>query len=163
MNIAQIVKTSHPIGECPMTEVTCFLCEGIGQVPSQCYFYHVVQRRTQQAKDGICQSLVNNHEDRRPEKKKKCNNLEGDDIIQLTCYNCKEQGHYASKCLEKKKNKARKQEVAKESSKKDISQVECHGCQKLGHYAWNCLEKMKGISQTHFRRDMSTLLKWRKF
>jgi hypothetical protein len=29
-------ETSHPIGECPMTEVTCFLCEGISHVPSQC-------------------------------------------------------------------------------------------------------------------------------
>jgi hypothetical protein len=110
----------------------------------------------------MCQSLVNNLEDRRPKKKKKCNNLEGDDISQLTCYNCKEPGHYASKCLENEKNKARKQEVGKEISKKDICQVKCHGCRKLGHYAWNCPEKMKGTSQTRFRRDMSTMSKCRK-
>jgi hypothetical protein len=32
--------TSHPIGECPMTQVTCFLCEGINHVPAECKFYH---------------------------------------------------------------------------------------------------------------------------
>jgi hypothetical protein len=35
--------TSHPIGECPMTQVTCFLCEGINHVPAECKFYHTVQ------------------------------------------------------------------------------------------------------------------------
>jgi hypothetical protein len=105
---------------------------------------------------------VNNHEDRRPEKKKNCNNPEGDAISQLTCYNCKEPGHYASKCPEKKKNKTRRREVGKESSKKDISQVECHGCRKLGHYAWNCPEKIKGTSQTHFRKGHVNLVKVEK-
>jgi hypothetical protein len=27
---------NHPIGECPMTQVTCFLCEGINHVPAEC-------------------------------------------------------------------------------------------------------------------------------
>jgi hypothetical protein len=44
--------TSHPIGECPMTQVTCFLCEGINHVPAECKFYPMVQRVNQQAKDG---------------------------------------------------------------------------------------------------------------
>jgi hypothetical protein len=35
--------TSHPIGECPMTQVTCFLCEGINHVPAECKFYSMVQ------------------------------------------------------------------------------------------------------------------------
>jgi hypothetical protein len=30
---------SHPIGECPMSQVTCFLCEGINHVPVECKFY----------------------------------------------------------------------------------------------------------------------------
>jgi hypothetical protein len=36
--------TSHPIGECPMSQVTCFLCEGINHVPAKCKFYSTVQR-----------------------------------------------------------------------------------------------------------------------
>jgi hypothetical protein len=35
--------TSHPIRECPMTQVTCFLCEGINHVPADCKFYPTVQ------------------------------------------------------------------------------------------------------------------------
>jgi hypothetical protein len=35
--------TSHPIGECPMTQVTCFICEGINHVPAECKFYSTVQ------------------------------------------------------------------------------------------------------------------------
>jgi hypothetical protein len=35
--------TSHPIGECPMSQVTCFLCEGIYHVPPECKFYSMVQ------------------------------------------------------------------------------------------------------------------------
>jgi hypothetical protein len=35
--------TSHPIGECPMSQVTCFLCEGVNHVPAKCKFYSTVQ------------------------------------------------------------------------------------------------------------------------
>jgi hypothetical protein len=35
--------TSHPIGECPMTQVTYFLCKGINHVPTECKFYSTVQ------------------------------------------------------------------------------------------------------------------------
>jgi hypothetical protein len=49
--------TSHPIGECPMTQVTCFLCEGINHVPVECNLYPMVQQMKQQAKDGPCQLL----------------------------------------------------------------------------------------------------------
>jgi hypothetical protein len=39
--------TSHPVGECPMAHVTCFLCDGINHVPSECKFYSTVQRMNQ--------------------------------------------------------------------------------------------------------------------
>jgi hypothetical protein len=35
--------TSHPIGECPMAQVTCFLCHGINHVPIECYLYPTMQ------------------------------------------------------------------------------------------------------------------------
>jgi hypothetical protein len=34
---------SHPIGECPMSQVTCFLCEGTNHIPAECKFYSMVQ------------------------------------------------------------------------------------------------------------------------
>jgi hypothetical protein len=54
---------SHLVGECPMTQVTCFLCEGINHVPVECKFYSMVQRMNQQAKDGSCQLLGKTQEE----------------------------------------------------------------------------------------------------
>jgi hypothetical protein len=34
---------SHPIGECPKTQVTCFLCEGTNHISTECKFYSTVQ------------------------------------------------------------------------------------------------------------------------
>jgi hypothetical protein len=34
---------SHPYGKCPMTQVICFLCEGINHAPVECKFYSTVQ------------------------------------------------------------------------------------------------------------------------
>src|SRR3954468_4837805 len=72
----------------------------------------------------------------RPKKKKK-------DISQLQCYNCKEMGHYASECPEKKKSQEDKQKLVKPKIRKDFSQVMCKHCKELGHYANYCPEKMK--------------------
>jgi hypothetical protein len=38
---------SHSIGECPMTQVTCFLCEGTNHILAECKFYSTVQRMNQ--------------------------------------------------------------------------------------------------------------------
>jgi hypothetical protein len=35
-------NTSHPTRECPMTQVTCFLCDGTNHVPRECKFYFTV-------------------------------------------------------------------------------------------------------------------------
>jgi hypothetical protein len=34
---------NHPIEECPMTQITCFLCNGINHVPTECKLYPTVQ------------------------------------------------------------------------------------------------------------------------
>jgi hypothetical protein len=57
--------TSHPIGECPMAQVTCFLCDVINHVPVECNLYPMVQQMKQRAKDGMCQLLGKTQEDRR--------------------------------------------------------------------------------------------------
>jgi hypothetical protein len=46
-------NTCHPTRECPMTRVTCFLCDETTHVPRECEFYFTVQRMNQQANDGL--------------------------------------------------------------------------------------------------------------
>src|SRR3954468_584051 len=74
-------------------------------------------------------------------KKKKCLNPNKEDITQEQCYTCKEMGHYANECPEKKKNQRNKQEAMIPKEKKDIIQVMCFRCKELGHYASKCPEK----------------------
>jgi hypothetical protein len=34
---------SNSVGKCPITQVTCFLCEGTNHVPAECKFYSTVR------------------------------------------------------------------------------------------------------------------------
>jgi hypothetical protein len=61
--------TSHPIEECSMARVTCFLCDGTNHVPRECKFYFMVQQMNQQAKDRLSQLLARTPKDRRPKAK----------------------------------------------------------------------------------------------
>jgi hypothetical protein len=130
--------TSHPVGECPMTQVTCFLCEGINQ----------------QAKDGMRQLLGKTREDGRPKMKVE------DKILGTThnpttkcCFSCEKEGYLSRDCLKKKKRcptmvvEYEENEVRdllaleRPQKKKDNSKVMCFNCKELGHYASKCPEK----------------------
>jgi hypothetical protein len=64
----------------------------------------------------------------RPKKKK--NNSK------VLCFNCKEPGHYAKKCL-KENNKANKPGGVK----KDLSLITCYKCKQKGQYTNKCTDK----------------------
>jgi hypothetical protein len=64
----------------------------------------------------------------RPKKKK--------DNSKVLCFNCKEIGHYASKCPERN-NKANRQG----SVKKNLNHITCYTCKQHGHYWDQCKEK----------------------
>ena len=78
------------------TQVTCFLCEGNNHVPAQCQLYPMVLHVSQQAKEEMLGALKK----RKREKKHKyhVNDLPRRDIKDVTCFRCKNQGHYANKC-----------------------------------------------------------------
>jgi hypothetical protein len=86
--------TCHPVGECSMAHVTCFLCDGFNHVPRECKFYSTVQRMNQQAKDGLCQLLEKTPEDGRSKMKVEKKVMETSHHITTKCYfSCEEEGH----------------------------------------------------------------------
>jgi hypothetical protein len=60
---------SHPVGECPMSQVTCFLCEGTNHILAKCKFYSTVRRMNQQAKDRMSHMPGRTPEDGRLKRK----------------------------------------------------------------------------------------------
>jgi hypothetical protein len=86
--------TNHLVGECPMAHVTCFLCNVINHVPTECKLYPTVQRMNQQAKDGLCQLLEKTPEDRRSLKKMETKDMEiAPDVTTKICIAGGRQGH----------------------------------------------------------------------
>jgi hypothetical protein len=154
--------TSHPLGECPMTQVTCFLCEGINHVLVECKFYSTVQRMNQQAKDGPCQLLGKTQQEEKEHLSRNCSRKrerfptaiveygekevrellalerpqKKKDNSKVMCFNCKELGHYANKCPEKD-NKAN----SPGSVKKNLNHITCYTCKQQGHYSYQCTEE----------------------
>jgi hypothetical protein len=154
-------NTSHPVGKCPMNQLTCFLCEGINHVPVECNLYPMVQQMKQHAKDGPCQLLGRTQEDGRSRMKvedkvpKTTHNL-----TTKCCFSCEEEGHLSRDCLKKRKgfstialeyeeNEVKdllaleipKKKKKKKIKEKDNSKVLCLNCKELGHYADKCPER----------------------
>jgi hypothetical protein len=72
-----------------MTQVTCFLCDGINHVPTEYNLYPMVQQMKQQAKDGLCHLLGKTQEDRRSKMKVETKVMEtAHEIATKCCFSC---------------------------------------------------------------------------
>jgi hypothetical protein len=95
--------TSHPIGECPMTQITCFLCEGINHGPAECKFHPTVQRMNQQAKDRLSQLLGKTPEDGRPKMEVETKDMEvAPETTTRSFLIGRRQGHLPGNCSNKR-------------------------------------------------------------
>src|SRR3954463_11422898 len=59
-------EEEHPVGQCPTSQATSFLCEGNSHVPIQCPIYSIIQQRKQ---SGV-QQLVADYQERAKSTKK---------------------------------------------------------------------------------------------
>jgi hypothetical protein len=143
--------TSHPVEECPMSQVTCFLCEGTNHIPAECKFYSTVQRINQQAKDRMSQLPERTPKDGRLKRKVEDKDM-GIALNYTTkcCYSCEKEGHLSRNCPKKREcfptavveyeeNEVRDLlALERPKRKKDNSKVMCFKCKELGHYASEC-------------------------
>ena len=63
------------------------------------------------------------------------------DKSHITCFECKDVGHYANHCPERKQGTQGAGTTSK--TPKDLSKVICFRCKEAGHYAIKCPDKMK--------------------
>jgi hypothetical protein len=145
---------SHPVGECPMAHVTCFLCDGINHVPRECKFYFTVQQMNQQAKDRLSQLLAKTPEDRRPKAEVEAKDKEiapetttkgyltGRKQEHLPGNYSKKHEKFPTTIVEYEEKKVRDLlALERPKKKKDYSKVLCLNCNKLRHYARKCPER----------------------
>jgi hypothetical protein len=163
--------TSYPVEECPMNQVTCFLCEGTNHIPAECKFYSKVQRINQQAKDRMSQLPERTPEDGRLKRKMEDKDME----IALNhatkcCYSCEEEGHLSRNCPKKREcfsptvveyeeNEVRDLlALERPKRKKDNSKVMCFKCKELGHYASQCPKLHHEVNmQDRMKRDLQMI------
>ena len=151
-------EEKHPVGQCPTSQATCYLCEGNNHVPIQCPIYSIVEQRKQ---GGVQQMIANYQEGSKSTKKNEdkgkaplippCNttqfkgpkkrhmnfpksNRRSKKHVEIPTYQITYEQHEldALLALEKPKKK-----------RKDKSHVQCHHCKEMGHYSGECPEKQK--------------------
>jgi hypothetical protein len=163
--------TSHPVEECSMSKVTCFLCEGTNHVPAECKFYSTVQRINQQAKDRVSQLPERTPEDGRLKRKMEDKDMEVTlNHATKCCYSCEEEGHLSRNCSKKREcfptaiveyeeNEVRELlALERPKRKKDNSKVMCFKCKELGHYANQCPKLHHEVNlQDNMKRDIQMI------
>jgi hypothetical protein len=163
--------TSYPTGDYPMSQVTCFLCEGTNHIPAECKFYSTVQRINQQAKDRMSQLPERTPDDGRLKRKMEDKDMEiAPNHTPKCCYSCEEEGHLFRNCPKKRERypttvvEYEENEVKdllaleRPKRKKDNSKIMCFKCKELGHYADQCPTRYQEVNMRNsMKRDLSMI------
>ena len=127
---------NHPVGECPTSQVTCYLCEGTNHIPAKCHLDFIVQQVKEQVKDGMYQALGKKEEN----------------LSHITCSKCKKEGHNINECPEKEVQENHNNTSRK--STRDMTKVFCHRCRKIGHFTDDCRTRKRAPTDVIIVRTM---------
>ena len=107
-----------PIKPCTKT---CYSCREEGHIPQNCLNGDLVEFTTEEVvyDPQEIEALFGT------EKSRKRSRLDSrKDLSHITCFRCKESGHYFSSCPKRKP--------------RDLSEVICFRCNEVGHFARDC-------------------------
>src|SRR5215216_3830171 len=150
-------EEKHPVGRCPTSQATCYLCEGNNHVPIQCPIYSIVEQR----KQGGVQQLIADYQER--DKSTKKDEDKGKSPLVPPCNMTQFKGPKKRHMNYPRSNRRSKKPVdiptyeityeeheleallalEKPKKKKDKSHVQCKHCKEMGHYSSECPEKNK--------------------
>ena len=147
--------------ECPITQVTCFLCEGTNHVPAQCQLYSVIQQGKQVTKSGMHQIITKESEKAKPMKAMVESQgilLDANIQIQAPRRNGGFPRNYSRKrglfptfeveFTEQEWKDFLASENSKKKKKRDPGLITCFKCKKTGHFVHDCPEEKKGFDHT---------------
>jgi hypothetical protein len=121
---ATVSRSSHR-NDAEMTQQACKRCEEEGHLSRNCpkkrerFPTTVVEYEENEVKDLLALE--------RPKRKK--------DNSKITCFKCKELGHYADQCP-----KLHHETNMQGCMKRDLSMITCFKCKQKGHYSDKCPE-----------------------
>lgn len=137
-------EQSHLLGECPMSKLTCYLCEGDDHVPIKCPLSSILTTVTQHQREAyqeVIQQVIGETNKIIVTPVKKFREVDDSSLqyqckrgsesaSKVACSACGEQGEaasYKAKCMSK---------TRKASSK--TKNVVCFSCNEMGHFANRC-------------------------
>lgn len=141
--------TNHPLGDCPMEKITCFLCEGKRHVPAECRLSPMLTIATQYYRESLhatLKKLMTETTSRTSTPVKPSAELPHYEVVPKVSNFSSSNGQGHSK----KKNPMRSEvpdsdktnhATMKNKAPMPVSKSICYKCHEEGHYAKRCPRK----------------------